>query len=229
MPLPIPVPVYLGRAGERYPWPFAGYRRIPGRTACGASLDASQRAAAAEPLARFLAALHAFPADDARALGAEGDTIGRMDVARRVPRGSGFLAELREAGIVGPADARSLEEVMARAPAASSGAPVLVHGDLYGRHLLVDDAGEIGGVIDWGDVHVGDRAVDLSIAHAFLPPSAREAFRRAYGDVDEVTWARAGFRAAYHAAMIARYAQQVGDADLLKEAVVALRWIGDGG
>ena len=46
-------------------------------------------------------------------------------------------------------------------PSRADFAPVFVHGDLYSRHLLVDDAGRPCGVIDWGDCHVGDPAVDL--------------------------------------------------------------------
>ena len=39
---------------------------------------------------------------------------------------------------------------------------VLVHGDFYSRHVLVDETGGMAGVIDFGDLHVGHPAVDLS-------------------------------------------------------------------
>ena len=45
-------------------------------------------------------------------------------------------------------------------------------GDLYVRHLLLNELCELTGVIDWGDVHLGDPAVDLMIAYSFLPLSA---------------------------------------------------------
>ena len=70
--------------------------------------------------------------------------------------------------------------------------------DLYARHLLVDDDGGLASVIDWGDVHLGDRAVDLAIAHTFLPPVVHEAFRNAYGPVDDTTWSIARLRALWH-------------------------------
>src|ERR1700676_2615249 len=63
--LPVPVPKFVGQPTERYPWPFSGYRMLAGRTACAAGMDDRQRIAAAEPLARFLAALHAIDADEA--------------------------------------------------------------------------------------------------------------------------------------------------------------------
>ncbi len=115
---------------------------------------------------------------------------------------------------------------MARAPAAAVEAPVLVHGDLYARHLIADDERRLTGVIDWGDVHVGDRALDVAIAHAFLPPGARAAFRRAYGAIAPGTWARAAARAVQHAALLARYARHAGDEDLRREAALSLRWAG---
>src|SRR5262245_55603459 len=65
LPLPVPVPTFVGRPTDAYPWPFAGYPMIPGRTACTAALDDHQRTAAAVPLAHFLAALHAIPAGEA--------------------------------------------------------------------------------------------------------------------------------------------------------------------
>ncbi|MCH7839494.1 MAG: phosphotransferase [Planctomycetes bacterium] len=52
-----------------------------------------------------------------------------------------------------------LDELDLARPAKST---TLVHRDLYARHMLVDDDGRPCGVIDWGDVHVGDPAIDLS-------------------------------------------------------------------
>ena len=68
-----------------------------------------------------------------------------------------------------------IAEELAQTP--SSDAPLCwVHGDLYARHLLLDDHKKLCGVIDWGDVHLGDRALDLSIAYSFLPAEARLCF-----------------------------------------------------
>jgi aminoglycoside phosphotransferase (APT) family kinase protein len=37
----------------------------------------------------------------------------------------------------------------------------LAHGDLHVRHLLVDEAGALAGVIDWGEVCRGHPASEL--------------------------------------------------------------------
>jgi aminoglycoside phosphotransferase (APT) family kinase protein len=223
VPLPVPRPEKIGRAELGYPWPFAGYRLLPGRTACSAALDDAARAAAAEPLARFLAALHAFPAEEARALDAAPDDIGKLDVAHRGGQARAAHAALREAGVLSDEEVRRLDRVL-DISSRTDFAPTLVHGDLYARHLLVDDAGGVCGVIDWGDVHLGDAAVDLSIAHHFLPPRAHDDFRRAYGGIDETTWRLARFRAVVHATACARFSLSTNDRDLLRETLLTLRW-----
>jgi aminoglycoside phosphotransferase (APT) family kinase protein len=202
LPLPIPVPELRGRPGPRFPWPFAGHRRIPGVTADRAGLTASQRADLAVPLAGFLRALHALvPA------GVEGDAIGRLE-ARRLR--SEIHARL-------PSPPAFVDEPV-RAPRADA----LVHGDLHARQLLVD-GGRLSGVIDWGDVHFGDRAVDLAIAHAFLPPEARAVFRAAYGPAaDDETWRLARLRALHVSAALLTWARQRGDAPLVREAMEAI-------
>ena len=218
LPLPIPVPTLLGGAGPQYRWPFAGYRYVAGATACRANLDEEQRQAAAEPLGRFLSALHAIPVDEMVALGAGGDTIGRMDLSARIPRALEMLERLppEALGSTAPQAVRTSIEACARLRPTEARA--LVHGDLYVRHLLVDDQARLCGVIDWGDLHVGHPAVDLSVAYGFLPPAARPAFLRAYGRrVPAPTWWLARFRAVYSSLAILSYARDVGDGDLERE------------
>ena len=40
--------------------------------------------------------------------------------------------------------------------------PVLVHGDLTSRNILVDRTGKIRGILDWADTFVGDPALDFA-------------------------------------------------------------------
>jgi aminoglycoside phosphotransferase (APT) family kinase protein len=226
VPLPIPVPVYVGAPSSAFPWPFAGYRRLEGQTACSASFSDEARLDLAEPLARFLRALHAFPASEASRLGATGDELGRVDLEARIPKARACLGELEELALLDRDTARSLERVLERIEGtAVPSDETLVHGDLYARHVLVDARGRAAGVIDWGDLHLGHRAVDLGVAHIFLPARARGAFRRAYGPIDDATWELARVRALYHCANVTRYAHRVGDVDLLREGRSALSWL----
>jgi aminoglycoside phosphotransferase (APT) family kinase protein len=224
LPLPVPMPAFVGRSGESYPWPFAGYSLIPGRTACAADLDDAQRHAVAEPLARFLAALHAFPAVEAARQGAGPDPIARLDLERRLPRLRESLAQLVAQNLV--ADVRPLLALVDAAPAAYvPRSDTLVHGDLYIRHLLVNDDKQLAGVIDWGDIHLGDPAGDLMIAHSFLPPTAHDAFRHAYGPITDIAWIVGRLRALWHTATLVAYGHETGDADLLREALRGLHYL----
>jgi aminoglycoside phosphotransferase (APT) family kinase protein len=221
LPLAVPVPTFVGRPDQRFPWPFAGYRLLPGRTACVAALDDGQRLRAAEPIARFLAALHAFPRDEAERLGAGPDEFDRMDLTKRVRRVGVLLEKLNECGLIGdPAPWLSLMD--AAAAISSDAGPVLLHGDFYVRHLLVDGDGRLSGVIDWGDLHLGHPAVDLAIVPGFLPPAAHDAFRRAYGDIDADTWQLARFRALDVGAVLVLFGHETGDDSLVREGLRAL-------
>jgi aminoglycoside phosphotransferase (APT) family kinase protein len=124
------------------------------------------------------------------------------------------LERLRDLGVEPPA---FLDEQV-RPPRTA----VLVHGDLHARQLLVDDAGAISGVIDWGDVHHGDPACDLSVAHTLLPPPARAEFRAAYGPIDDDTWALARLRGLHLSAALGIYAKSLGDDALLDEALAGV-------
>jgi aminoglycoside phosphotransferase (APT) family kinase protein len=93
--------------------------------------------------------------------------------------------------------------------------------------VLVGDDRRLAGVIDWGDVHRGDPAIDLSIAHIVLPGAAHAAFRAAYGPIAPDTWAVARLRALWHTLMILPYARERADADLVREVRWTLRSLAD--
>lgn len=213
LPLPVPVPLFAGRPDEGYPYPFAGCALIPGRTACDSSITPGERDRCAVPLARFLAALHAVPVPDEVRAWAPGDELGRADLRRRAP----LLKERLRAVLPGLAGLDP-DRLLARADALVGmaphpGPPCWVHGDLYARHLLLHEE-TLSGIIDWGDVHLGDPALDLSIAFTFLSPEARGRFREEYGTIESATWDRARFRAIHYGALLMEYGAAVGDAAL---------------
>lgn len=67
--------------------------------------------------------------------------------------------------------------------------PVWFHGDVAPGNLLLDPAGQLCAVIDFGQFGVGDPACDLTIAWTLLRGRARERFRAAMA-VDEPMWVR---------------------------------------
>jgi aminoglycoside phosphotransferase (APT) family kinase protein len=108
---------------------------------------------------------------------------------------------------------------------------VIAHGDLHMGQILLTDDNRLSAVIDWGDIHLGDRAVDFTIIHQLLPPSCHDAFLEAYGDVDPLGWRLARARAAWHSVALLVSATDAGDRPLADEAVLALALLtgaGDG-
>ena len=83
-------------------------------------------------------------------------------------------------------------EAAFRAPAWDA-PPVWLYGDIHAGNLLLDD-GRISAVIDFGDLAVGDHAVDLIVVWNLLSPDVRVVFRDAFeannAPVDDAMWAR---------------------------------------
>jgi aminoglycoside phosphotransferase (APT) family kinase protein len=220
LPLPVPVPIFRGAPGDDYPWPFFGYRFLPGREVVVAGLDNAARPQLARPLGRFLRVLHECCAA-AVAVDLPHDPLGRADPRMRVSRARDRLAELERLGIgTHAAEASVLLDAAESLP--PSTANVLVHGDLHVRHLLVDDDHRLTGVIDWGDLCLADPSVDLSIVWSFLPPDARSAFAAEYGSITDETALRARMLAVHLTASLAHQAHVDGMATLEREALAGL-------
>jgi aminoglycoside phosphotransferase (APT) family kinase protein len=223
LPLAIPLLRYAGRpaADDAYPWPFAGYSFLPGQPPGPAA--AAARARAVEPLALFLRRLHRFPAAEARALGVPGDELGRMDLAKRLRQLDASLEQAQRLGLW-PASAlppvlAAIDTVRPLASCIADRPRMLVHGDLHIRNVVADDEGTLTGIIDWGDVHVGDAALDLSIAYSYVPPAERGRFFALYGqEPDETTARLARFFAVYVGFVLLVYGRDRGNEPLVAAA-----------
>jgi aminoglycoside phosphotransferase (APT) family kinase protein len=152
--------VFLDRADDELGRAFLGQRFLPGEPLPRASVDAVGPMAyrfAAE-LARVLDALAAV--DITKDLAT---TLTQAPMRRSFPE----LAEAVRARLyatMSPADRRvadeALDAVLDIAPPAT---PSLVHGDFVGRNLRWDaDETRLTGVLDWGQVHLGDPAYDIA-------------------------------------------------------------------
>ncbi len=211
MPLRVPAIVAVGAPSPEFPWRYSICDFVPGKTACGLVAErGSLGAGIARSLATALRALHALPVERARALGAPEDELRRADPVHRKQRATAALAALVELEVISETSRATLLSAFDGCDR-PTGAHVLLHGDLYARHLLVD-GGVLTGIIDWGDVHIGDRAIDLAVAYMVFDRDARAAFFEAYGPLDDTTIALAKMRAVYHEATIARYGIAEADA-----------------
>ncbi len=220
---PVPTPQFIGVPQNGYPYPFMAYPVLSGVTACRMNWTDELRAANAIPLARLLAALHRTPVDAETLRWAPTDEIERAKIRKRAPM---VIERLRAvAPKVIDIDVEALIDLVERLSGTESyhGPPCWVHGDLYARHLLVDRDYRLCGVIDWGDVHIGDPALDISIAISFLSPSARALFQEAYGPIDAATWDRARFKAIHYGPPLIEYGLDVGDDAMRAAGEYALR------
>ncbi|OME96933.1 MULTISPECIES: aminoglycoside phosphotransferase family protein [Paenibacillus] len=182
--VPYAKPLFFGKESEDYPAPFLGYTYLPGKFPIG--ISDQMRIQSASTLARFLKNLHSFPVEIAQQAGVLSDQRNLTDLAGRKDKMLNLLsnlthyitqAELNEIAVY--LQGIHLDRARHR--------HVLIHGDLHFKNMLVDDAGKLSGIIDWGDINIGHPACDLSIVYSFLPPASREAFYNIYGEVDEET------------------------------------------
>ena len=216
LPLPVPRPVFVGRPSEEFPWPFFGSELLPGIEAGDAQPDDATRVEAGLALARFLRELHAVELDVALPL----DANARADMHRRARLAREQLAEVERLGVwTAPPRVEKLLTEAQELPSAEQ--PVLVHGDLHFRHLLVDGRAA-SGVIDWGDVCRADPAIDLPLLWCFVPPEGRAAFLDAYGPANEAQLLRARVLAIQLCAALAHYARVEGNASVEREGVGGL-------
>jgi aminoglycoside phosphotransferase (APT) family kinase protein len=151
-------------------------------------------------LGEFLRALHAAPVAEA---------VGRGVGPRRLPV-ERFRAEVRVPGA---------EELLA----ALDGLPAdtLVHGDLGPEHVLGRD-GVLTGVIDFGDLHVGDAAIDLAWALHSTPPEFAAALADTYGVTPglrkrALIWHRLG---PWHEVL---HGNDIGDPELVKVGLAGVQ------
>jgi aminoglycoside phosphotransferase (APT) family kinase protein len=223
VPLAIPAPTYIGAPTNAYPWYFAGYPLIAGTTADTRALSDATRMTFAEPLGAFLAALHALDPRPFTVRGLPPDEIGRLDHEKRL-RQTRERREVVNAAGYGDLFEAALAWLEEHPPQPCADAVrTVVHGDLYARHVLIDDADRITGIIDWGDIHHGDPALDLMIVHLALPPAAYGAFRAAYGPIDERMWNASRYRAMYHAIIEIEYGVRIADEAMRDAGLNGLR------
>jgi aminoglycoside phosphotransferase (APT) family kinase protein len=221
LPLPIPVPLYAGSPTPDFPWPFVGYRLVAGRELARWRLEDAQLARLARPLGLFLRELHTEELHARFRATLPFDPSKRADMRVRDRVARARLAEVERLGLwaIPPV----ADELLGKARALpSSRTARLIHGDLHAQHILVDDCAQPAGIIDWGDVGIGDPAIDLQLYWSVLPGEGRDAFAAAYGPISAESLLRARVLALFLCATVALYARDEGLSVLERDAVQGL-------
>ena len=176
----VPVPYKIGLPNSLYPWHWSIIPWLPGQTADNIQLNANH----AQQFALFLRALHISAPDNAPQ-----NPVRGVPLLQRVPMVNERMQRLEAQSTLISPTLRSLWQQAVDAPIDVD--PTWIHGDLHPRNILVDKDG-IAGVIDWGDLAVGDKATDLAAFWClFYERQVRQQAIDAYGDVSEATLIRA--------------------------------------
>ncbi|MFF0990946.1 phosphotransferase family protein [Kocuria nitroreducens] len=178
--LPVRIPRYDRVAPDGS---FAGYPLLPGRTLTPGvlgALDGAARGALVDQLAGFLSALHTAPVPGtplervpASCLAEDQDDV-RRAAATHLP------------AVLSPEELGEVEQILAGVDAllAADLPAVVVHNDVYSRHLLWDDDDARLGVIDFSDMCRGDPAVDFAELHEYGEAFVRAVHERYTGPTD---------------------------------------------
>ena len=182
LPLPIPTPLGQGAPSPDYPHPWSVYQWLDGRTATADRI--AHPVTFATDMAMFLSALQAVDPTEGPQPGIHnwfrGGTLRTFDANTR--------CALHDLG--GHIDVDHTRQVWDDALSAPwDGVDRWFHGDIADGNLLLDDAGQLAAVIDFGTCGVGDPACDLAVAWTLLSADGRQAFRDRLA-VDASTWRR---------------------------------------
>lgn len=167
LPLVTPAFEHVGRSGTELV--FVAYRSISGIPLTPDTFDAlgpDEQEAALASLAEFLRALHAFPVELAQRAGVREE----RDKGAYNRRQRSLHRDVR--GLLSPAEIGRLDDTFTRYERDHQPdrlTPVLLHADIKPDHVIYDPVAQrVSGVLDWGDVCLGDPDFDLAIISMFF-------------------------------------------------------------
>jgi aminoglycoside phosphotransferase (APT) family kinase protein len=215
LPAPIPRPEWRIEPGHPdFPFGVIGYRRLPGHT----PETGSERLAF--DLAACLGALHAFPLEEAEALGLEAWLEPRQAFLRHrdriLPRLRELLRPDEHARVVAWWDSVLASRELERFE------PALRHEDPWFGNLLVADEGSLVAVIDWEGIEIGDPAADIT-ALTYVGRQFVDLVLDRYRPVDTRLRGRAELLAQLREFGGVRIALELGGEEKLAQSVARLR------
>lgn len=182
--LAIPTPEYYSDGVDAFRQPFLAYRKLAGGVLSEADLSDAALSNVGRHVGRFLRELHSFPVDRAEALGVPTYSAERwrafyIDFRARCDERVNPLLAANERTAVADFWASFLDDDQN-----FRFSPAVVHADLGPDHILVNpDTSDASGVIDFGDVRIGDPAIDfVGLLHI------QDAVVDGYGDLADETF-----------------------------------------
>jgi aminoglycoside phosphotransferase (APT) family kinase protein len=223
--LPVSAPIYYLKPSKLFPYLILGYKKIDGVSGDAFDYTMSDYKRIARTLGQFLKTLHNL---DAKMMGLEkllpnsvrGEQQQMCNTLQERWRDLQTQASWSQYQ-------NKIDAILANVNTdfLSEGKSCIVHGDLYSRHLIIDDAINLTGIIDWGDVSYSHFVIDLMVVYQFLPTEAHEYFFAEYGNVSADILDYAKFLGLYSAIALLWYGSDMNDKNLLKTAEKTLLFL----
>ncbi len=222
---PIPHFEYFGRGDANYPYMFVGYHKLDGLALDNENITSEQLAALEPALATFLSQLHSFPVAQAVQAGVQDHTPEQwrelyreryVDLQQRV-------FPLLDAELC--AKAEQVWENFLENRTIFTFQPRLIHCDLGCEHIFCNpERGILTGVIDWGDVSIGDPALDFVGLHSRHSRDFTERVMAHYqGMIDAAFWQRMNFYLRYGPFSKLLYGAYSGSERIIAQGIEELR------
>lgn len=219
--LAIPKPAFIGAPSPLFPRPFYGHAIIEGQPGSAVDFAKDDYRQIAIDLATFISKLHSLTLDH---LGLSSKkfppVFDRADFHKLKANLDQRLMTVSAAYQLDAYQAK-FDKITddAKSYESSPQHDVVIHGDMYHRHLIFDHRKRLCGVIDWGDCAIGDAVSDLGVVYQFLPRDARDDFFAIYGHVDDATRHYARFLGLYYAIALLWFGHDRNDKDLIRTSL----------
>jgi aminoglycoside phosphotransferase (APT) family kinase protein len=220
LPLKVPEPIFFGKPTADFPYSFTGYKMVQGKTPYRESLE--KKIISARRFAHFLKRLHQVSVAEAMEYGITFDCKRRLDILFRREQLAKNAKLVKALGYSEQAEI-VLAYIDSVKPFGLKEEVSLVHGDIHIRNVLLDNEDVLTGIIDWGDVHVGHRAIDISFIYSYFPTQARQSFFEIYGAIDDETEKLARFRAIFMLVTLFLYGIDLKDKQLIELVTTGLK------
>lgn len=224
LPLNIPQPAYFGVPSDDFPEVFYGYKKLVGTSGCALLLSSSEYIETAYNLGLFLKKLHSIVIENLHLEPIDLEPIfNRLELDNLFINLHNRLKEVEKFY-----DMKIYEEKiknicsMARTYQFDNEKLVLTHNDLYHRHLLFNNLGQLTSVIDWGDCGLSNFVVDLGVLYQYFPSYAHASFFQAYGKVSNDALDYARFLGLYYAIALLWFGNARNDHDLVRSSLGTL-------
>ncbi len=212
-------PTMIGAPSSAYPYPFAGYKLLSGKPLSEFQTPLVDNIDFAKTLGAWLKELHTLPVHQEHIEGLKGEQGWRLDFENRKARVTECVIKYAGYFENNGYDCKMLLSIMDNFKDLDihSSKKCYLHGDLYSKHIIVNQMGLPEGLIDWGDVHIGHPAIDVAVGIMIFTEDSLKDFLEAYQEISPITMKVAAFRAYYHSVLAFSYFAQ-------SEEKAAIEW-----